>query len=354
MNIMDSAMREVFHWEYNPFSFKILPDIFVGYSSEVDTLVTGIRNGDKFAFLMGPTGSGKTTLLQHISTRFPEWKVIYLPKPPKDPRDWTAVFSDFTKPSFLDVLFRRKDGTNLYNIHQKINERLGGKKCLLFVDECHEATQESLEWLRTITDQVTNLSVVLAGLPIFENILKSNLETFLRRITLKVDLGCLSPVETREFIKRRIESTGGEDIKPFTSSVVEHIYKKTGGFPREVLRLCNELFQKALEKNLTTVDTDFLNELDLPAGASKETLEYLPPRQKLIIDVLAKEGELTPTEMVKKLHAKGEYKDEENAIRSVNNLVRRLLSDGLVERKRIGKSYKYKISPRYQPLLVSA
>jgi len=345
-------MKEVFRWDSNPFSFKILPELLVGYTSERDSIINGIHTGEKFTLLLGPTGSGKTTLLKHISDKFPDCKVLYLPKPPKDPNDWVSIFNDVTRRRF-SFLFRG-DGTDIYHLSEKMNQKLSNNKCILFVDECHEATQESLEWLRTIADQVDNLIVVLAGLPVFENILKENLETFLRRVTLRVDLGCLSQAETREFIKKRIENVGGDDIKPFTTSSVEYIHQKTGGFPREVLKVCNSLFQKALEKGLTTIDSGFLQEADIGTRVSLETLESLPPRQKLIIDILVKEGELTPTEIVTIIQEKGEYKEKENAIRSVNNLLRRLMSDGLVERKRIGKAYKYKISPRYQTLLVNA
>ncbi len=346
-------MKEAFNWGSNPFAFRILPEHFVGYDEEKKSILDGINNGDKFTLLLGPTGSGKTTFIKHISGRLSEHKVIYIPKPPTNPTDWIGIFSEFSRPSFFSRIFR-KSKIDLYTLSSKVNSGLARKKCVLFVDECHEATQESLEWLRTITDQVQNLTVVLAGLPIFENVLKNNLETFLRRVTLRIDLGCLSQVETREFIKKRIEGVGGQDIRPFTSSIIEYVHHKTGGFPREVLRACNEISQKAVEKGLTIVDMEFLKETDIPGRPSREALEILPPRQKLIVDILASEGELTPTEIVEKLQAKGDYKNTDNAIRSINNLVRRLMSDGLVERKRIGKAYKYKISPRYQTLLVNS
>lgn len=349
---MTPDMKHAFKWEGNPFTFKILPDLFVGHSQEVEQIISNISNGDKFALLLGPTGSGKTTLLKHISNKFPEFEILYLAKPPKDPKDWVTVFNHITKPrlSFL----RRHNGVDLYNLSEKVNKKLGVRKCLIFVDECHEATQESLEWLRTITDQVENLTIILAGLPVFENMLKDNLETFLRRITLRIDLGCLSKPETREFIKKRIESLGGDDIRPFTPAIIDYIHEKTGGFPREVLKVCNDLTHKALQRGLTTIDTDFLEEADLPSQVSLESLEALPARQKLIVDTLAKEGSLTPTEIVQKIQAKGEYKNQENAIRAVNNLARRLQSDGFLERKKTGKAFKYKISPRYQTLMVNA
>ena len=52
--------------------------------------------------------------------------------------------------------------------------------------------------------------------------------------------------------------------------------------------------------------------------------------------------------------ANEEYKDKENAVRSVNNLLRRLMNDGIVERKKTGKSYKYRVSGKLQTVMVDA
>ena len=155
-------------------------------------------------------------------------------------------------------------------------------------------------------------------------------------------------------IKRRIEHAGGEDIRPFTSSLIEHIHQQTGGFPRDILKACSELSQRALARDLTIIDMDLLKEADIPARVSLDVLESLPPRQKLIIDTLSSHGDLTPTELVEKVQSKGQYKDSDNAIRSVNNLLRRLMSEGMVERKKLGKAYKYRLAGRYRTLLVHA
>ncbi|MBI4181810.1 MAG: AAA family ATPase [Candidatus Aenigmarchaeota archaeon] len=339
-----------FGWQANPFSYRILPELFVGYADEVRSVLNGIRSGDKFILLLGPTGAGKTTLLQHIQAQL-QGRVLYIPKPPTNPADWVTIFH----PLLRSRLPFRGNGADIYTLHDKLNQKLRGKPCLLFVDECHEASMESLEWIRTLTDQVGPLTLVMAGLPIFENVLRDRLETFLRRFSVRIDLNSLSPAETRELVKRRIESVGGDDIRPFTAATLERIHDQTGGFPRDVLKVCNELAQQALARGLTTVDADFLKEASIPARVSMDALEALPSRQRLIVDTLAAHGDLTPTELVEKVQAKGHYKgDTDTAIRSVNNLLRRLMTDGIVERKKLGKAYKYRLAPRYQTLLVQA
>lgn len=339
-----------FNWNSNPFTFQITPSIFVGYTKELNEMVTGLQSGNKFSLLLGPTGSGKTTMLRFLEQKFQDVKIIYISKPPKDARDWITVFEKITRSRFP---FMRKS-INLYNLNEHVKKALKGRKLLLFVDECHEASLESLEWLRALTDQIDSLSVVLAGLPVFESTMKSSLETFMRRVGTKIELGNLSKSETRELIKRRIELAGGDGIMPFEHNIIDYVYERTGGFPREVLRVCNELSLKAFDRNITTIDMDFLRETDAPeARLSADRISSLPERQRLMMETLARHGELTPAQIISKLDIE-EYKDRENGVRSVNNVLRRLMKEKLVERKKSGKAYVYKVSDRFQTLLVQA
>lgn len=343
-----------FNWSANPFSFKIIPELFVGYIDDVRRIKTGLCNGTKFSVLLGPTGSGKTTLMMSLIKEFKKEKIIYISKPPKKSEDWVSILKEVSKPGFFSSIFSRGNNVNIYGLSDYVNEKIKNEKVFLFVDECHEASIESLEWLRTLTDQIDNLHIVLAGLPVFETMLKSNLETFMRRITTRIELTNLTKSETRELIKKRIESMGGDDTKPFTQDAIDLIYEKTGGFPREILRACNELLEKAIEKNITTIDMDFLKETGEPESrVSLETINCLPDRQRMIMETLAASGELTPSEVITKLET-DEYKDKENAVRSVNNLLRRLMNDKFVERNKIGKSYKYKVAGKFQTMMVNA
>ncbi len=352
---LDEKYVKLFKWRDNPFSFRILPQLFVGYPKEIEKIVNGIKNRDKILLLIGPTGSGKTTLLKFIANEFDGKDVFYLPKPPKKPEDWINIFTNFIGLGIRERLFSRGKNLNLYNLGEWVNKRTRERNLSLLLDEGHEASLETLEWLRTLTDQIDNLSVVIAGLVKIEDILNENLETFMRRISSRVELTNLTKSETRELIKKRIEWAGGEDIRPFTSETVEAIYDRSGGFPREVIKTCNELVQKALEKNISTIDLNFLEEIKTktPRRLPLSKVSDLPSRQKSILELLNNHKNLSPSEIVSKIELDG-YKDKENAVRSINNILKRLLKEEFITRKRFGKTFRYKLSEKVKTMMVNA
>jgi len=352
---MGSPM-EFFSWKSNPFTFDVIPEIFVGNIHEVNQILDSINNKNKLSFIVGTTGSGKTTLLRSIETRYSNdgfRHVIYISKPPKAPEDWVKVFKKIVSGGMFSI-FSRKDEVSLYSLSDTMNKKLNGSRCLLLVDEAHEASIDSLEWLRVMSDQVGSITTVMAALPVLESKLKDSLETFLRRVSTRVELTNLSKSETRELIKRRIENVGGDDIRPFTQDAVELIYDRTGGFPREILRTCNDSAQEAFRRGISTIDAEFLAENGKPAQRMPlERVSELPEKQRIILETLSKKGEQTPSELIANLELEG-YKDNENAVRSVNNLLNRLMKEKMVERRKVGKAFKYKVAPRVASLLVSA
>jgi type II secretory pathway predicted ATPase ExeA len=357
----DEKYMKMFGWNENPFNFKIVPGLFVGHVRETEKLALGIKNKNKVSLLIGPTGSGKTTLLKFLGNNLgKDEKIFYLPKPPSNSEDWVKIFMNFMGNGILDRLVSRRKNVNIYNLSEYVNKKMKDRMMIMFVDESHEASTETLEWLRTLTDQIDNLFVVIAGLPVLETLLKDKLETFMRRTNTKIELSNMTKSETRELIKKRIEWVGGDDIKPFTSEALDDIYERSGGFPRETIRICNELVQKAIENSISTVDSNFLKDAEIPqqihpmhSRISLNSVESLPSKQKNIIEILWRHGELTPTEIVEKMRM-DDYKSKDNAIRSINNMVKRLVKEGTIIRKRRGKSYQYALSDKMRTLMVNA
>ena len=98
----------MFRWRTNPFSFRIIPELFTGYHREATSLMDGVTDGVKFSLLLGPTGSGKTTLLRYLVEKvYPNKYVIYLPKPPADPKDFVDIFTISLKRGLFQKIFSK-------------------------------------------------------------------------------------------------------------------------------------------------------------------------------------------------------------------------------------------------------
>ena len=81
------------------------------------------------------------------------------------------------------------------------------------------------------------------------------------RITTKSYLNNLSKPEIESLILKRIESVNGRELKPFTLSAIEQIYEITGGFPREVIKICDRLIKEAALNNISTINNTFVNQV---------------------------------------------------------------------------------------------
>lgn len=353
-------------WKENPFTLKIDPSLFVGYEDQLKKLISHIREGHKVALVTGSTGSGKTTLLKLMETDLDrDYDVLYISKPPRK-EDLKDIFLSKYKIPFLQRLFGVKVG--LHDLHVHLNKKLGQKKLLMLLDETHEADIEVLKWLRTISDQVDNMQIVLAGLSTVEDMLRNNLETLRSRIMTHIELINLKREDSRELIRKRIKNVGGEDTAPFTEKCVNEIYGLTGGFPREILKICNKLVQKAIEENKLEIDSVNLylksessteeQEKEEPKESveimlKKDFMNDLSYKQRKIIHLLDENKELFPSDIAEKLGF-DKYKSKQHAVRSVNNILKRLSKMGYVDRKPMGKGFVYFLNIKTKNLLIKS
>ncbi|MBU5574862.1 MAG: AAA family ATPase [Candidatus Aenigmatarchaeota archaeon] len=351
-----------FNWSANPFVLKVDPKLFIGYEQQVRALCRHIEDMHKIALLTGATGAGKTTTLKWLEMNYPEAK--YISKPPSNPEDLVNIFLEFFPLSFFERLFKRKPTLN--SLPSYINKKMKSKLILL-IDEAHEASRDVFEWLRVLTDQIDNISIVLAGLPIIEEKIKHELESLNQRITTRVTLTALSQTETGLLIQKRIESVGGKGTEPFTQAAIHEIYKRTGGFPREVLKFCDRLILSASEKQLDKIDAgDVINHKDVNFPSEQKILEpsvtyvdrplptqdinSLPSKQRKILEILSKQDWLSPSAIIEQLDMSN-YKSRGHAVRSINNILKRLMIDGFVQRESHGKAFLYALTPKVKVIL---
>lgn len=383
-------------WEENPFNFKIYPELMVGYADEISAISDAIEAGNKFSMILGQTGAGKTNLLKWLVSRYEdEYDVYYMPKPPTTNEDLLEFLErEILQPGFIDRWF---NDYTLYNIHDELEAELDGQS-LLVVDECHEASTDVLRWIRTAIDHVDDLTVVAAGLPSFERTLEEDIPTLHSRATAIVRLESLDRDESFELVRQRIEAVGGRSLDPFTRDAVLEIYQRTGGFPREILRACNDCVVKGAREDVSLIDVNdverFVNVNDMVdrEGPDREDTEpdepeedtatdtedmdqdvsqeaepadqdrledttgedqtgpgpdwremNLTDKQERVMEVLEDNGESTSGEIADTMGTE-EYTSRDHAVRSINNILNRLRENGLVERERQGRSYAYRLA----------
>ena len=332
-------------WHTNPFTFKIYPEIMVGYKSQTKELLNAINADSTFSLVIGETGAGKTNLLRWIANQSAYRNTTYyLPKPPST----TEAFFRYLKDDILrqGIFSRIFAHITPYNIHYKLQKKLN-RRTLLILDEAHEAPVEVLMWVRTILDHVQNLVVIAAGLPHLVETLKNNINTLYDRATTIISLESLSKDESLELIQKRILAAGGKNLEPFTSDALIEICEKAEGFPRKILRLCNNLVLYAIKNNKFLIDKGCVLEYfkeNQHTENKKINLENteLTKKQKAVLNIILKHQKVDPNTIVQNIDLK-DYKSENHAIRSVNNILKRLIQNRIVERQKKGRTYIYSI-----------
>jgi type II secretory pathway predicted ATPase ExeA len=328
----------------------------VGYSEQCDSLLSHVFNLHKFASVIGPTGSGKTTMLLWLRSQFMAYNKFlpyYIPKPPRSSENLINIFKPFIGFNLFDKI--RFRNLSLFNLSRFINSKVKNRHLVLLIDEAHEASVTNLEWIRTLADSVPKMSVVLAALPVFEKKIETRLPTLFMRFTTKTYLNSLSKPEVESMILKRIENAEGDGLKPFSSNSIDRIHEITGGFPREIIKICDKLIKEAAYKNITTINSSFIDQVFRPTPSPQpvDLQALLSKKQKQILKLLNESPNITPSSIVDTLDTSS-YKNKNNAIRSVNNILKRLLRDGLVERKKLGNTYVYNLSPKSKTIFTEA
>jgi hypothetical protein len=127
------------------------------------------------------------------------------------------------------------------------------------------------------------------------------------------------------------------------------------------------LTKTAAEKNQDVIDISQINEHKemmvsdvrlqepvvtfIPKPPSDEQLNNLPLKQRKILEVLHRRDWLIPTAIAEEIGLQA-YKSKGHAIRSVNNILTRLMREGYVQRESRGKAFMYALTPKVKTFFV--
>ena len=254
-------------------------------------LMYSILGGKGFTVLTGDAGTGKTTLLRSVIKSISPDKLCFslLVHPNLTPEEFSDMaVSDFglgtglTKPDRL-----RKLQDYLIEVHQS------RKIAVLFVDEAHRLSAETLEEIRLWTNFESEtkklLQIVLVGQDELDELLnRRELRQLKQRVEVRLHVGHLSATEVPVYISHRWTCAGGTRA-PFSGAAIQLIYKVSAGIPRLINTICDNALLIGFAASAREITEDQVSEasrdLNLIAnnsnGAKRLMVQEVRPVEKL-------------------------------------------------------------------------
>lgn len=235
------------HFGFNSLPFSLTPD--TGFYCDLNCghealamLQTCLNEGEGFISLSGEVGLGKTLLCRRLLANLDKnYVAAYIPSP------------SFTPAELRSALARElgvKMTQNAEVLQHRLVERLSqlhqqNKKVVLIIDEAQTLSDESLEFVRLLTNIETQthklLQVVLFAQPELSRRLKQpHLRQLRQRIIFSYQLRALKSEEVAAYIAYRLNRAGYRRGVLFNPAAVRAIARYSGGVPRVINIICHK------------------------------------------------------------------------------------------------------------------
>ena len=248
------------------------------YSLLMAQLATATEQPDCLVVICGADGSGKTTLLnRYITSLGDDVCFATIDETCNGEKDFFCAF-------LKQLGFTEISGTSseLWRITKEflVHRGMAGDPVLLIIDNAHLINPNVLEQLRRMSAiKVANrhvLSIVLTGNTDLDRVMDSPAMSQIQfHSQIHFNIRVYTEEETANYVWHRLRLAGGSDVVKFANEAHPLIYRYTGGIPKLINMLCNEVLTEAFDAK----SHDITEELVRTVADTRKLLPHVVPLQ---------------------------------------------------------------------------
>lgn len=248
------------------------------YSLLMAHLAAATEQSDCLVVVCGADGSGKTTLLNRYLTSLGD-DVCFasIDDSCNGEKEFFCAF--LRQLGFSDITGTSRE---LWRITKEFLVHRGtvGEPVMMIIDNAHLIKPNILEQLRRMSAIKVNdrrvMSVVLAGTTDLNRIIDSPAMSEVQfHSQVHFNIRVYTEEETANYVWHRLRLAGGSDVISFSNDAHPLIYRYTGGIPKLINMLCNELLTEALQRK----SHDITEELVRAVAGDRKLLPHVVPLQ---------------------------------------------------------------------------
>jgi general secretion pathway protein A len=216
-----------------------------------------------FAVLTGEAGTGKTTLLRSVINSISPDRLCFS----------FVLNPALAKDEFLDLALADFGLTRTVSKSERLirlenyllEVHKDGKVAVLFVDEAHRLSVETLEEIRLLTnfetDQEKLLQIVLVGQDELNDLLdRHELRQLKQRIGVALHVGPLAMQQVGTYIAHRWRRVSAQE-SPFSTEAVRLIAELSSGIPRIINSICDNALLLGYAENARVITHKHIDEV---------------------------------------------------------------------------------------------
>jgi general secretion pathway protein A len=231
--------------------FEVTPDpkfLYLNqtYREILSALIYGIHERRGFIALVGEVGTGKTMIINALLDRLDnDTKVAFI-------FNSDLTFRQMLIMALYDLrLVELKENLSKVKAIQRLNEFAiqqleGGGNVVIIIDEAQGLSYRTMENIRMLSNLETRkhklVQIILSGQPELDDKLKKpEWRQLVQRISLKRYSITLNEEDTYCYIKHRLDIAEYGEPSLFSEKALELIWRHSGGIPRKINILCDNM-----------------------------------------------------------------------------------------------------------------